>query len=104
MDRKHGKEGESLPPTEAEAAALDFCARAANVDLWIHANLGDTREDVELDCRILFAPSGMVLSSGCFMVPHLPGFMGRPGWVRSSAWIWLFSSIESTTAWSGGLT
>ena len=27
--------------------------------------------------------------------------MGSPGWVRSSAWIWLFSSIESTIAWSG---
>jgi hypothetical protein len=21
-----------------------------------------------------------------------PFFIGRPGWVRSSAWIWLFSS------------
>src|SRR5215217_8578524 len=30
--------------------------------------------------------------------------MGRPGWVRSSAWIWLFSSIDSTTAWAGGST
>ena len=28
----------------------------------------------------------------------------RPGWVRSSAWIWLFSSIESTTACAGGST
>jgi hypothetical protein len=27
-----------------------------------------------------------------------------PGWVRSSAWIWLFSSIDSTTAWAGGST
>jgi hypothetical protein len=30
--------------------------------------------------------------------------IGKPGWVRSSAWIWLFSSIESTTAWAGGST
>ena len=29
------------------------------------------------------------------MVPHLPGLSGRPGWVRSSAWIWLFSSMET---------
>src|ERR1700746_3760525 len=36
------------------------------------------------------------------MVPHLPGFIGGPGWVRSSAWICDFSSIESTTAWAGG--
>jgi hypothetical protein len=26
--------------------------------------------------------------------------IGSPGWVRSSAWIWLFSSSESTTAWA----
>ena len=36
------------------------------------------------------------------MVAHLPGFSGGPGWVRSSAWIWLFSSIDNTTAWQGG--
>ena len=36
------------------------------------------------------------------MVPRFPGLSGRPGWVRSSAWIWLFSSIDSTTAWAGG--
>jgi hypothetical protein len=23
-----------------------------------------------------------------------PGFIGSPGWVRSSAWIWLFSSTD----------
>ena len=33
-----------------------------------------------------------------------PTLFHRPGWVRSSAWIWLFSSTESTMAWSGGLT
>src|SRR6266478_3241607 len=26
------------------------------------------------------------------MVPARPFFIGNPGWVRSSAWIWLFSS------------
>src|SRR5271167_4161347 len=31
-----------------------------------------------------------------------PGLIGNPGWVRSSAWIWLFSSSESTTACAGG--
>ena len=36
--------------------------------------------------------------------PSWPGFSGRPGWVRSSAWIWLFSSTDSTTAWAGGST
>ena len=33
-----------------------------------------------------------------------PFFSGRPGWVRSRAWIWLFSSSESTMAWAGGST
>ena len=33
-----------------------------------------------------------------------PFFIGRPGWVRSSAWIWLFSSTDSTMAWAGGST
>ena len=34
----------------------------------------------------------------------LAGLSGRPGWVRSSAWIWDFSSTESTTACWGGST
>ena len=38
------------------------------------------------------------------MVPARPFFIGRPGWVRSSAWICDFSSIDSTTAWAGGST
>jgi hypothetical protein len=29
-------------------------------------------------------------------VPARLFFIGRPGWVRSSAWIWLFSSIDRT--------
>src|SRR5258708_26183906 len=28
--------------------------------------------------------------------------MGKPGWVGSRAWIWLFSSNDSTSACSGG--
>ena len=36
--------------------------------------------------------------------PALPFFIGSPGWVRSSAWIWLFSSTDSTTACAGGST
>ena len=31
-------------------------------------------------------------------------FSGKPGCVRSSAWIWLFSSTERTTACAGGST
>jgi hypothetical protein len=36
------------------------------------------------------------------MVPARPFFIGSDGWVRSNAWIWLFSSMHSTTACSGG--
>jgi hypothetical protein len=38
------------------------------------------------------------------MVPKRPGFSGRPGWVRSSAWICDFSSTLSTIACAGGST
>ena len=41
--------------------------------------------------------------SSCVMVWQRPGLIGNPGWVRSSAWIWLFSSIDSTAAWAGGV-
>jgi len=33
-----------------------------------------------------------------------PGSIGSPGWVRSRAWIWFFSSSERTTACVGGST
>src|SRR6201986_3765083 len=33
----------------------------------------------------------------------MPGIIGSTGWDRSRAWIWLFSSPHSTTAFSGGL-
>ncbi|HVR78409.1 MAG TPA: hypothetical protein VMS99_08445 [Acidimicrobiia bacterium] len=32
------------------------------------------------------------------MVPALPGFIGSDGWVRSNAWVWVFSSKHNTTA------
>ena len=35
------------------------------------------------------------------IVPHFPGLSGKPGCV-GSAWNWLFSSIETTTACLGG--
>ncbi len=30
------------------------------------------------------------------IVPARPRFIGKPGWVRSTAWVWLFLSSEST--------
>jgi len=38
------------------------------------------------------------------MVRQRPGLIGNLGWVRSKAWIWLFSSIDNTTACAGGST
>ena len=38
----------------------------------------------------------------CVRVPQRPGVSGKPGGVRSRAWIWLFSSTPRTTACSGG--
>ena len=38
------------------------------------------------------------------IVAPRPFFNGRPGWVRSSAWICDFSSMDNTTAWAGGAT
>ena len=35
------------------------------------------------------------------VVPHRPFISGNPGWVRSCAWIKLFSSTDSTVACSG---
>ena len=32
------------------------------------------------------------------IVAQRPFFIGSPGWVRSRAWIWLFSSMLRTTA------
>jgi|GEM_PF-5457625 len=37
------------------------------------------------------------------IVPQRPLFNGRPGWVRSRAWIWLFSSTHRTRDLSGDL-
>ena len=36
------------------------------------------------------------------IVPSWPVFMGNEGWVRSKAWTEVFSSMHSTTAFSGG--
>src|SRR5271169_1360161 len=38
------------------------------------------------------------------MVAQRPFFIGKPGWVRSSAWICDFSSTDNTTACAGGST
>jgi hypothetical protein len=40
----------------------------------------------------------------CVIVPARPRFIGKPGWVLSKTWIWLFSSSESTLACAGGST
>ena len=39
---------------------------------------------------------GRAVSLVIIIVPARPFFMGRLGWVRSRAWIWLFSSTDRT--------
>lgn len=34
--------------------------------------------------------------------PGRPGIIGKDGWVRSNAWIWVFSSKQNTAALRGG--
>jgi len=41
------------------------------------------------------------LQSWVIIAPR-PGLRGSPGWVRSSAWNWLFSSTERMIACAGG--
>ena len=38
------------------------------------------------------------------VVPSRPFFISNPGWVRSRAWIWLFSSSDSAMTWADGST
>ena len=60
---------------------------------------------ITLPLETLSAANSVVVPlrlSSWVIVPALPGFIGSEGWVRSSAWIWLFSSMHKTTAFSGG--
>src|SRR6266487_2768478 len=89
-----------------------------------HLSLGKMRVDVieetdELLCRwrfmlrLMMVPSRTLRAandvvvplrlSSWVIVPARPRFIDSPGWVRSRAWILLFSSTERTTAWAGGL-
>jgi hypothetical protein len=50
---------------------------------------------ITVPSRIFSAANSVVVPwrlSSCVMVPARPGCIGSPGWVRSSAWTWLFSS------------
>ena len=51
-----------------------------------------------------WVPCGPVGTPHPTGVPSRPFFIGRPGCVRSKAWICDFSSIDSITACSGGFT
>jgi len=65
-----------------------------------------THGDRPLRARISHSQQGGSAMALVIMCHGLaaPGLIGNPGWVRSSAWIWLFSSIDSTTACAGGST
>jgi hypothetical protein len=69
----------------------------------LHALADDLAiEDIESGEQRGRAMTRVIVGDGAGPAP--PRFIGRPGWVRSRAWIWLFSSTDKTMAWSGGLT
>lgn len=59
-----------------------------------------TRRDVEGGKKRGCAVARVVMATPATW----PGRIGSMGWLRSNAWIWLFSSTQSTTACSGGAT
>src|ERR1700751_6042749 len=66
--------------------------------MWLLAHADDGAiEDVESSEQAGRPVALVVLGHG----PR-PAFNGSPGWVRSSARIWLFSSTDKTRACSGG--
>jgi hypothetical protein len=60
----------------------------------------DSVEDVQGRKQAGGSVSFVIVGHG----PARPFFIGRPGWVRSRAWIWLFPSMDRTTACAGGST
>ena len=77
---------------EADELLMPMARRAAADDLaFEHAERGEQGRR---------AVAFVIVREGCCAFPPLQG--GRPCWVRSSTWIWLFSSMETTAAWRGG--
>src|SRR6202042_513339 len=75
---------------EADELLMPMARHAAADDLaFEHAERGEQGRR---------AVAFVIVRVGC----AFPPLSGRPGWVRSSAWIWLFSSMETPTAWRGG--
>jgi hypothetical protein len=66
--------------------------RSMQVAITLQSSVLRAANNVVVPCRL----------QSCVIVWARPFFVGKPGWVRSRAWIWLFSSNDSTSACSGG--
>src|ERR1700735_1308009 len=90
VDHLAGRHGPLDGCDEADELLMSMARHAATDDLaFEHAERG---EQGRRAVAVVIVREGRAF----------PRFSGRPGWVRSSAWIWLFSSMETTTAWRGG--
>ena len=90
MDELAGRHGYLHRIEETDELLVPMLLHAAADDLAVqHAEGGKQRGGTFPDLVVR-------------QVPQRPFFIGRLGWVRSSAWIWLFSSIDRTTARAGG--
>ena len=83
--------------TDGVEEAQEF--RAATSSLQLSEHLAGRRvQSSEQRSRAV----ALVIVRECVRVAGLTEVSGKPGWVRLSAWIWLFSSTQSTSARSGG--
>src|SRR6266404_1154009 len=92
----------ALPVPHAPTCSRGNAALAAHAQSRDSARHPGDRLSVRQDSRNVVDQQARKLTQP--MVWQRPGLIGNPGWVRSSAWIWLFSSSDSTTAWAGGST
>jgi hypothetical protein len=74
--------------------AFELAGAMAPVKISDHPSAGDVEGGEQRGGAVPTVVVGAALGKS--------GAMGRMGWVRSRAWIWLFSSTQRTMARSGG--
>ncbi len=90
VDHLAGRDGPLDGCDEADELLMPMARHAAADDLaFEHAERGEQGRR---------AVAFVIVREGC----AFPPLQRKTGWVRSSAWIWLFSSMETTAAWRGG--
>ena len=90
VDHLAGRDGPLDGCDEADELLMPMARRAAADDLaFEHAERGEQGRR---------AVAFVIVREGC----AFPPLQGQTRLVRSSAWIWLFSSMETTAAWRGG--